>query len=253
MHWFTDRFQATKGQQSAHFSVDDTIWLFENLGYFQYESAFQQPTLGFFRELHEMYGAVVTFYCFGEFQGLSLSMMTDAYREEFEANSSWLRFGFHGGNDSIRYSNCGGIRAGSDYRAVASQLQRIVGEQSIDHNVRIHCYAGGSEELSTMQACGLQGVLCGESTQENYCLTRSECETVAKAGSYVHPVTGLLFTATDLRIEKIRDVPCAVKPLLKRSHIEAFTHEWALDDETRHKIQQLYQMLAAFQHQFVGV
>ncbi|WP_369283529.1 hypothetical protein [Oscillibacter sp. GMB15532] len=206
MHWLTDRFPAMKTRRSVHFSVDDTIWLFENLEHFQYESAFQQPTLRFFRELHELYGAVVSFYCFGEFQGLSLCAMTDAYRQEFEENNCWLRFGFHGGDDVVRYDDCGGRRAGGDYRAVVSQLQRIVGERSIDHNVRIHCYAGGKEELSAMRACGLRGVLCGEGGQENYCLMEGESRTVAKAGIYVHPETGLLFSATDLRIEKTRDV-----------------------------------------------
>ncbi len=60
------------GARTVHFSVDDTIWLFENLSRFGYGSIFEQPTLAFFKDLHDRFGLRVSFYCFGSFQGLSL-------------------------------------------------------------------------------------------------------------------------------------------------------------------------------------
>lgn len=51
-------------KKTVHFSVDDTIWLFNDLNSNNYKSAFEQPVLNFFQGLHQRYGLTVSFYCF---------------------------------------------------------------------------------------------------------------------------------------------------------------------------------------------
>lgn len=233
--------------KTAHFSVDDTIWLFENLGHFGYQSIFEQPTLGFFKELHNEYGLKVSFYCFGSFQGLTLQDMTAAYRDEFSANSAWLRFGFHGWSDESR--NMDVKRAAADYEAVRDELIRIVGLNSLTDFCRLHCFSGSREAVAAMQKCCLKGLLCADDNRSNYYLSAQQNWWLNFRGSYYDRALPMKFIKTDLRIEKIEE------SFLRnfgsnKGHIEVFTHEWALDDENKRKIEMLCMRLRGLEYKW---
>ncbi|MHC1732029.1 MAG: hypothetical protein AB9888_08390 [Bacteroidales bacterium] len=223
--------------KTAHFSVDDTIWLFENLEHFHYTSAFEQPVLGFFREMHQKYGSAVSFYCFGNFQGLRLLDMTDAFQGEFEANSDWLRFGFHAADDIVRYSSCSSEKARDDYAFVMMELRRIAGEKALDHFPRIHNYAGSKECLVAMTREGLRGLLCATDSRQNYCLSLKENDLLNSDGVWEDREISLQFIKTDIQTERTKNMSEALDGLDGKSHWEAFTHEWAMNEENKVKIE----------------
>lgn len=226
--------------KTAHFSVDDTIWLFENLGHFGYRSIFEQPTLAFFRKLHEEFGLKTSFYCFGSFQGLNLSDMTGAYRDEFLANSDWLRFGFHAGTDGSRYTQA--AQAAEDYLSVRDDLIRIVGENSVTDFCRLHCFSGSKAAIKGMRKCGLRGLLCADDNRSNYYLSDTKNRRLNLKGSYYDWSMPMMFLKTDLRVETGEEA--AFRDLITdKRHIEAFTHEWALNEENKHKIEVLCRRL----------
>jgi len=92
-----------------YFTVDDAIvFLYDlNKNPELYPSMFDHPFLSPFREAHELYGANVHLNLYYEFNAdsaadfsahkeyFNLSMMTDRYRPEFEANAHWLTLSYH--------------------------------------------------------------------------------------------------------------------------------------------------------------
>lgn len=237
-----------KKHKTVHFSVDDTIWLFENLGHFGYYSIFEQPTLGFFKELHNEYGLKVSFYCFGSFQGLKLCDMTGAYKDEFVTNSDWLRFGFHGWSDESR--NMDVKRTTADYEAVRDELIRIVGLNSLTDFCRLHCFSGSRNAVAAMHKCGLKGLLCADDKRNNYYLSAKQNWWLNFRGNYIDKSLNLQFLKTDMRIEN-SDVSACMDFSCNKKHIEFFTHEWALDDENKRKIEMLCKRLHGLEYKWI--
>ena len=74
-----------------HFSVDDTITIFENLTKENYNSCFEEPTLAFLKKLNEQYGLKVSMYCFFESaSGFNLSD-TNSAKTAIGSNSVFTR------------------------------------------------------------------------------------------------------------------------------------------------------------------
>ncbi len=87
--------------KKTFFYFDDVIWLFRDLTRERPESIFDHFYLKVLKEAHDEYGMKVqmnVFYRTDYFYGMdefTLADMTDAYKDEFKANSDWLKFGFH--------------------------------------------------------------------------------------------------------------------------------------------------------------
>lgn len=215
--------------RTAHFSVSDTIWLFKGLKEEGYASAFEQPVLAYFRELHEQHGITVSFYCFAEHEDMRLADVPDAYSQEFSENGDWLRFGFHAKNENTHYEDKTPECAARDYAEVTAQLRRIVGT-AIDAYPRIHSYSASQAALNAMREEGLRGVLCPESDDGGYCLSEKQLRRVKSKGVYVDK-NGLVYLDADMKIEETNCILSILQKRQHKPHLEIFTHEWALDRE----------------------
>ena len=95
------RANSTLTGKKAFYYCDDVIWLFRDLTRQRPKSLFDNPFLKVMKEAHDKYGMKVQLNCFYRtdfFYGtdeFTLSEMTDAYKEEWQANKDWLRLGFH--------------------------------------------------------------------------------------------------------------------------------------------------------------
>ena len=173
-----------KQNKTVHLSVDDTIWLFWDLTENNYKSAFEQPVLKFFKELNKKYGFTVTFYCIMEREWLSLRNITDRYKDNFEQNNQWCKFGFHAYNEQRRYATDAYKSVKDDYSMVVCELQRIVGN-SIDHSCRIHCYSMKKSTLKSFRKSGLEAILAPEEGAEfNLGLSQREMMKIKQSGIY---------------------------------------------------------------------
>lgn len=234
-------------RKTAHLSVDDTIWLFYGLRDWDYESVYEQPVLGLFRQLHETYGVSVSFYCFMRQDWMCLKDVPGKYREELERNGDWCRFGFHAIDENADYSRTGPEQAAEDYQAVTAELRRIAGS-ALDELPRIHKYAASQDSLLAMKEYGLRGVLCPEEGwKDSYGLTGEHRLLLNTAGFYSDPMNGLTYLATDIRLEETASVAEKISQLRDRKHIEVFTHEWALErDHVREKLTLCCELLHRF-------
>ena len=80
------------------------IWCFQNLteNKDKYESMFEDPYLGLLKSIHDKHGSkfhLNIYYETPRHGGFNLSQMTDKYKDEFKANSDWLRLSFHANAD----------------------------------------------------------------------------------------------------------------------------------------------------------
>lgn len=213
-----------------HFSFDDTIASLQDLteNAASYNSVFDQPFFKALKTLHDTYGAVFSCFCFYQILNasdtsvvdFSLEDVTDAYAEEFTANSHWLRFGYHSLNGSMNYASGTAEKVKTDYDNFVTQIVRITGSvKCIDLVVRLQNFAGNLVSCQTMRdcACGIIGFLAGDYaeagktvpvsfedyTVSGYYLSGSANKFLAHHGRYFDATEQLYFYPSCLRLDNI--------------------------------------------------
>lgn len=223
-----------------HFSVDDSNSIFEDLtkNRRHYQSIFDQPLLGFFKQLHERYGVVVSFYVFYEWYPedgyFKLSETTDRYAQEFSANADWLRFGFHGA-DAAAYEQLEPERLRDGYERTVKELVRITGSSdSIDTFLRLDRYTADEACVAALRDAGVTGLLIaveGDGRTSCYDLTAEEYTLAHREDWYVR--NGTPYTPTDMRLEVLKsdeEFFSAAAQMIREPQMVVFTHEEVLSD-----------------------
>ena len=152
------------------FSIDDNIWFLRDINSNNYSSIFENPYLGFFKNLHEKYGARFQFNIYYETEGFDLSEMTDRYRDEWRENADWLRLSFHGRYDigEPPYMNSSYEEAFEDCQSVHREILRFAGEDTLSYFTTILYCQASPEALRAFYDCGLRG-LVGLFEDGRYC------------------------------------------------------------------------------------
>lgn len=156
-------WRAWKGYR---FTVDDFIRSFQNLHAHRdaYRSIFEDPYLSVFREAHRRYGSKVhinAFYATDD-GAFDLSMMTDRFRPEFEANAHWLTFSFHATREhpDLPYAGAGYETVRNDCLRTTAQLRRVVGSAALGDTTTLHWGAATLAGARALRAMGYRA-LCG--------------------------------------------------------------------------------------------
>lgn len=217
-----------------HFSIDDTINIFKNLTLGEYSSCFEEPTLLFFKRLNEKYGLKVSLYCFfEEDSGFNLSEVTDKFKEEFRANSKWLRFGFHALNRKSDYSSENTGKFIYDAELVYHNLERITGKESLTYDVRLG-FAKGNECCirEFRKKYPFFNVLYGvDDERVEYYLSSEENNILLTKGYIYEYRVGICIKLSELRLEKQKDLKEYLKTMPLRDYYAFFTHEVYLSEE----------------------
>lgn len=132
-------------------SSDDNILLFADITENKdvYTSIFDCPYLAVYKKAHDLYGAKVhlnVFYAFDRTGALffskerpdfDLSMMTDKFKEEWEANADWLHLSFHSRTEypNAPYKHAAPAEIEADYEAVRREVLRFAGEKTFSSAV----------------------------------------------------------------------------------------------------------------------
>jgi hypothetical protein len=149
-------------------SSDDNIRFLKELNEGDYASIFDHPYLAVYKKAHDLYGAKAhlnLFYAFDD-QARSLfasnpcyfdlSMMTDRYKDEFVANSNWLKLTFHAKsefpNKPYRYADRKTVQ--DDCIAVCREICRFAGPECISNSTTIHWGEGNREVIRALRAMG---------------------------------------------------------------------------------------------------
>lgn len=233
-----------------HFSVDDTIAIFENLTKGEYTSCFEEPTLLFLKKLNEQYGLKVSLYCFFESNsGFCLSEATSKFKDEFKENNHWLRFGFHAFNRESKYDDYEAEKFILEAEKVYDNLYRIVSSDAVVYDVRlgfakgnINCIKAFKNKYSLFQT--LYGV---DDNRIEYYLSQEENDILLDNGTFYESRAGINIKLSELRIEKQTDMVEYMKKMPPREYYAFFTHEQFFGDEkTRKRIIQLCEFADGF-------
>ena len=132
-----DVFFFKKAYKKYRFTLDDNIWCFQNLteNKDKYESMFEDPYLGLLKSIHDKYGSkfhLNIYYETPRHGGFNLSQMTDKFKEEFKANSDWLRLSFHANADKPNrpYICASYEQAYFEMERVNKEILRFAGEEA---------------------------------------------------------------------------------------------------------------------------
>ena len=216
-----------------HFSVDDTIEVFHFLTKNNPTSIFEHPKLKFFRTLHNEHNFIVSMYCFYEQDDFNLSMCPDKYKNEFEENSSWLKFGFHALGETTKYGNTDAETFIGDLIKTVDNLKRIVSESAVTYDVRLGFGQGNKNCIKTMKECFDKfNVLYGvDDNRIIYYLSAEENDRYLDKGEFYDESIGITIKHCMRRLECSTEFEETVKTLEEDKFYSFFTHESSMKSE----------------------
>ena len=131
-----------KSFRRCNFYIDDHIFLFTDLAEMRPRKAFDHFYLKKLKDLHDKYGLKVTLNTFyhNAHKPFTLDKMPDIWRDEFAANSHWLKFALHAYSEfpdrPYAESSCKDFRR--DYDLLQKEITRFAGENSFIEPVVLH-------------------------------------------------------------------------------------------------------------------
>ena len=161
----------------AYFFIDDVIWPFRDIARNRPASIFDQVLLKMLKEAHDRYGLKVvlnafyrTDYFYGE-EEFTLAQMPDTYKEEWEANSDWLKIAFHAKQEFPDYPhvNIDYEDMKRDITVFNKEVIRFAGEKSLSSAFNPHWSPVSKEGVKALRDCGfnLMCVTAGETKEYN--------------------------------------------------------------------------------------
>ena len=155
-------------------SSDDNILFLADITYHkdEYKSIFDNPYLAVYKKAHDLYGAKVHINLFYEFKGeakkffsadrpdFDLSMMTDKFKDEWKANSDWLRLSFHSKNEKpdAPYQNATAEEVSRDCIRVNREILRFAGPEVMSDVTTLHWGAANETVVKTMREMGYRAM-----------------------------------------------------------------------------------------------
>ena len=171
----------------------------------------------------------------GLFESLNISQNKEyiKYKNQYEKNSSWLKFGFHALDGNVDYNNLSMKQSIRDFNLVMTNLSRIVGEKSIDNVIRIHQYHAKEGFVSFLSKNGVEGLLSPDDERFAYYLDSTKSSYIRQFDYYNDKLNCMMFYQTDVRLEQVKSVNEKLTKILNDSligrQINIFTHEWLID------------------------
>ena len=159
---------AEKNLKKYRLSSDDNIRFLKELTENDYKSIFDHPYLAVYKKAHDLYGAKVHINIHYEFcdegrekfsdrhEYFNLSMMTDRYKDEFVANSDWLKLAFHSKAEypdkPYKYADRETVRR--DCTEILREICRFAGRECISNSTTVHWGEGNREVIRELRSLG---------------------------------------------------------------------------------------------------
>lgn len=162
--------------KKCYFFIDDVIWCLRDIARQKPKSVFDQPFLASLKKAHDMYGLKVQlnlFYRTDFYYGMdefTLADMPDTYKEEWEANSDWIRFGFHSLQEFPDYpfvnADYDDVKKVMDM--IRGQVERFAGEKSFAKAVLTHWLPVSKEGCKAIYDSGIKLMGASYGPKEEY-------------------------------------------------------------------------------------
>ena len=163
--------------KKAYFYIDDTIWVLRDITRQKPKTLFENSFLNALKTAHDEYGLKVqlnlfyrtdSFYGYDEF---TLADVTDAYKEEFIANSNWLKFAFHALEEFPDYPHVNATYEDTKklFVMIEKEVFRFAGKESFSYTVCPHWLPMSKAAVHALADCGVKLLDCtaGEVSEYN--------------------------------------------------------------------------------------
>lgn len=214
-------------------SIDDVKGVFKALQKENLDSIFETRTIDFLQKLNSRYGTTFDMYCTYRHDEYTLSAVTNKYRNEFEKNKEWLRFGFHCIEENNKYENISEDDFRKIFEKFLNDLYWVTGQKECIERLRLHGFKGSREICCILRDHGVQELLASDDDRRNYYLDPKSNKTLLEKGVYKDEEIGITFITSFVRLENMNDTINQLNDALrgKEGSIPIFTHEWMLDDD----------------------
>lgn len=122
--------------------IDDNIFFLTDIAKERPRSLFDHFYLKNLKKIHERYGTKFILKCFYSNAHAQFEMkdFPDAYRDEFIANSDWLRLSFHAYSEfpDRPYQHAAPKKLAADYDLVKNEIVRFAGEEAFMPPIGLH-------------------------------------------------------------------------------------------------------------------
>lgn len=155
-------------------SSDDNILFLKDINDNQdkYRSIFENPYLAVYKKAHDLYGACVhinIYYEYGEEEmadfsahkePFDLSMMTDRFKPEWQANADWLKLTFHARKNypNAPYQHATAAEVAADMEKVHREIVRFAGEEVLSPFTTLHFGASNLQVTRALREYGYRGL-----------------------------------------------------------------------------------------------
>ncbi|MBR2722594.1 MAG: hypothetical protein IKB75_07470 [Clostridia bacterium] len=231
-------------------SSDDNILFLQDINEHRdvYRSIFENPHLALYKKAHELYGAKVHLNLFYELDAeararfsparpyFNLSMMTDQFKDEFIANSDWLKLSFHAKSEMPwrPYRDADAETVTRDCELVHREILRFAGKETLSACTTIHWGEATAESVKALRALGyrtLAGYFIPGKAPVAYYAPNDLIEHIFDRDFWYDAETDVLFGRIDrvldngtneINLEILRD---AIKSPTRGGYIEVMIHE----------------------------
>ena len=212
------------------FTVDDNIRFFKEITERGYVSIFEQPYLAMYKRLNECFGLKVQLNLFYRCDGFDLSMMSDAYKDEWQKNSDWLKLSFHSELENVcPYESSGYDEVKSHCESVHREILRFAGESSLARTTTVHYCVTTTQGLCALKDCGVDGLLglfgTSDAPRTSYGLDFDDAEKIRKGEIVI--CDGIAFSGIDIILNCFskQDILRLLDGLRGRKSVRVMIHE----------------------------
>jgi hypothetical protein len=221
-------------------SLDDNIWFLRDISQNAtvYKSIFDNPYLGFLKQVHDSYGTKIHLNIYYETDGFNLSQMTDKYKNEWKENAGWLRLSFHAyANEPDKpYINAGYEKVKHDCDLVMDQVRRFAGKESTGPETTLHWGEATVEGCRALRDSGFKCLPCDFNVDNDlapcsYYLDVEKRRHINKRLIWRDNKEGIIFVRCTIIIDthKLQDIVPFLdevrKDPLKSAYIDLLIHE----------------------------
>ena len=212
------------------FTVDDNIRFLKELTQQPRDSIFDHPYLAMYQQFHEKFGLKVQLNLFYEMPEFDLSMVTNRYYEQFQANADWLKMSFHSQWENERpYEFSDYEEVYRDCKAVNDQILRFAGPEVLGKTTTVHYCRTTEEGLRAMKDTGAEGLLglfgTMEAPRTSYSVPQDYGDAI-RAGQVIEYL-GVKIASIDMVINDVTQqqlIP-RLETLLEHQQIRVMIHE----------------------------
>lgn len=192
-------------------SIDDNIWFLRDIyqQQYNYQSLFDNPFLGFLRDVHRQYGTSVHLNLFYETDGFNLSQFPDRYKSEWEANSNWLRLSFHAQGEfpDMPYRTAGYEQVSQDCARVKAEIERFAGPSVMGPVTTLHWGEATVEGARALRDAGYKALLGYFNVDDplppvSYYLTEEQRRHLKKRFVWFDPQEDITFVRASIVLDK---------------------------------------------------